>query len=165
VNQRIILSLSAVTVLGLALLPGHAIAQQKALKESIVGSWSVTSVSDHYEDGKKVNPWGAGMKGNLTFDNNGRFTQILIGEKQPAMKSADPRRPDALTVAYFGSYALNEGSKTVTVKVERATNSIRDGADQSWTVTMTGDAMSLVGSARKDEKGTFSPHLEVKRAK
>ena len=37
-NRRNILSLSATAVLGLALLPGSAIAQQKSLKEQLVGT-------------------------------------------------------------------------------------------------------------------------------
>ena len=164
-NRRNVLSLSVFTALGLALLAVNAVAQQKTLKETIVGTWSVASVSDHYEDGKKINPWGAGMSGNLTFDNSGHFSQILIGEQQPAMKSNDPRRADALAIAYFGSYTVNEADKVVSVKVEHATNSSRNGADQKWTVTISADALSLVGSPRKDDKGTFSPHLEVKRAK
>jgi hypothetical protein len=43
-NRRGILTISAVTAFGLGLLPG-AFAQQKSLKEQIVGTWSITSVS------------------------------------------------------------------------------------------------------------------------
>jgi hypothetical protein len=42
-NRRHILSLSAITALGLALLPGNAVAQTKSLKEQIVGSWTYVS--------------------------------------------------------------------------------------------------------------------------
>jgi hypothetical protein len=44
-NRRSILTISAVMAFGLGLLPGGAFAQQKALKEQIVGTWSITSVS------------------------------------------------------------------------------------------------------------------------
>jgi Lipocalin-like domain len=160
-----ILKISVLTATGLSLFSSTAIAQQRTLKESIIGSWSVVSFFNQYADGKKVNQFGTSMNGNLTFDNNGRYSQILIGEKQPAMKSDDPRRPDALIIAYFGSYTVNEASKTITLKLERHSNSMRDGAELSWTVTTNGDALSLVGSPRKDPQGTFSPHIEVTRAK
>ena len=65
----------------------------------------------------KVNPWGAGMKGALGFDTNGRFIQVLIGEKQPAMKMQNTRRPDALTLSFpFGTYTVNDADKTISVR-------------------------------------------------
>lgn len=163
-NRRIALMLAAISAAALA-LPGSTLAQQKSLKDTIVGTWTVTSVSDQYDNGNKVNPWGAGMKGNLTFDANGHFTQILIGEKQASMKSDDPRRPDALALSYFGTYTVNEPDKTIIVRNEAATNSIRVGAEQKWTVSGSGDKLTLSGSPRKDQHGTFTPHLEVQRAK
>jgi len=42
-NRRCILSISAMTALGLALLPGSAVAQQKSLKETLVGTWTLVS--------------------------------------------------------------------------------------------------------------------------
>ena len=39
-NRRNILSITAITALGLALLPGSAVAQQKPLKDQLVGGWN-----------------------------------------------------------------------------------------------------------------------------
>ena len=39
-NRRSVLSVSAIAVLGLALLPATAFSQQKSLKEQIVGTWT-----------------------------------------------------------------------------------------------------------------------------
>jgi hypothetical protein len=104
------------------------------------------------------------MKGALTFDYNGRFTHILIGEKEPNVESDDPNRPDALVVAYFGSYTVDERNKVVSVWIERGSNSRRNGEAQKWAVTMRGDTLNLVGSPHDDPQGQFSRHLEVKRA-
>jgi hypothetical protein len=41
-NRRSILGLSMMTALGLALLPGNAVSQQKSLKEQLVGTWPHT---------------------------------------------------------------------------------------------------------------------------
>ena len=96
----------------------------------------------------------------------GRYTQIIIGEAQPAMKTADPRKPDAPVVAQYGSYTVNEGNKTIAMKTDGAAYSPRAGTQGTYTVVaINGDTMSLVGSPRKDQIGTFSPHLELKRAK
>jgi hypothetical protein len=42
-NRHSILSISAMTVLGLAVLPGSAVSQQMSLKDQLVGSWSFIS--------------------------------------------------------------------------------------------------------------------------
>jgi hypothetical protein len=164
-NRRSLISLSAIAALGLAVLPGSAVSQQKPLKDAIVGSWSITSVFDQYENGKKNNPWGA-VKSQFVFDGAGRYTQIIIGEAQPAMKTANPRKPDAPVVAQYGSYTVNESNKTIAMKTDGAAYSPRAGTQGTYTVVaINGDTMSLVGSPRKDQIGTFSPHLELKRAK
>jgi hypothetical protein len=163
VNQRIILSLSAVTILGLALLPGHAIAQQKTLKESITGAWIVTSVFDEYSNGEKKDNWGGPVKGQLTFGRTGRFTQILVGPAVASMKTDDPRKPDAMTVSYYGTYSVDEAGKKINAKIEAASYSTRSNTDTAWTVTGSGNTLTLVGSPRKDQHGTFVPKLEVKR--
>ena len=163
-NRRTVLRVSA---LALGSWPGSAFAQGTSLKEIVVGTWLISSTFDQYADGKNLNPWGDGMNGSFTFDNNGWFTQIFIGETQPAMKSDDPRRADALSLAFIGTYSVNEGDRAISVRNERATNSIRDHAEQKWTVTaVSGNAMTLVGATpRKDLRGTFAAHVELKRAK
>jgi hypothetical protein len=42
-NRRNIFTLSAITALGLALLPGSAVAQQGTLKQQLVGTWTLVS--------------------------------------------------------------------------------------------------------------------------
>src|SRR3954467_9400716 len=65
-NPRIILSLSIITALGFA-LPGSGFAQQKSLKDQIVGSWTLVQAVDTHADGTKTNPWGANPKGAYMF--------------------------------------------------------------------------------------------------
>jgi hypothetical protein len=142
-------------------LPGSALAQ--SLKAAIVGSWSVMSVVDQYDSGQKVNNWGT-VKGNLYFDAGGRFGQIIVGDAQPALKTPDPRKPDAPLVAYYGSYTVNEASKTVSFNIEAASYSARVGAPFTSTLEVKGQSITLVGSPRKDQVGTFRPVLELKRA-
>jgi Lipocalin-like domain len=142
-----------------------ASAQNKSFKDALTGTWIIVSVFDQDEKGEKHNPWGNGIKGALMFDGKGRFAQIIIGERQAGLKSADPRKPDAPVLAYFGTYTVDETGTKVSVKLDQATNSIRNGASQSWTISGTGDKMTFVGSSRKNEKGTFSPHIDTIRAK
>lgn len=158
---------SCITVsIAMGLLPSIAASQQTSLKDTIVGSWSIATVIDQYESGKKLDNWGKGVKGNISLDAGGRFSQIIVGEAQPSMKTPDPRKPDAPVVAYYGTYTVNEGAKTVSFKLEAASYSPRVGTVNTWTVALKGnDAMTIVGSPRKDQEGTFNPRLELKRAK
>jgi len=75
-NRRNILSLSATAVLGLALLPGSAIAQQKSLKEQLVGTWTFVSSTAKLANGSPA--WGANPKGQLSLDADGRFFAIIV---------------------------------------------------------------------------------------
>ena len=42
-HRRNMLSISAITALGLALMPGNAVSQQKSLKDQLVGAWTLVS--------------------------------------------------------------------------------------------------------------------------
>jgi len=150
-------------MLGLTSAASPAPAQEKSFKESIIGAWIVTSVFDEYQNGEKKDNWGGPVKGQLTFGRTGRFTTIIIGPPVASMKSDDPRKPDALVVAYYGSYSVDEAAKKIIGKIESASYSGRVNVETAWTVQGSGNTLTLVGSPRKDQHGTFSPKLEVRR--
>jgi ribosomal protein S16 len=105
------------------------------------------------------------VKGQYVFGSDGSYTLTIIGEPRADMKSDDPRRPDAYVIVTLGRYTVDEAKKTLAYKVERAGNSMRNGAETSDIVSISGDGASFVGSARKDQNGLFSPHAEAKRSK
>jgi hypothetical protein len=74
-NRRNILSLSAVTALGLAMLPGNAVAQTKSLKDQLVGTWTLVSAESAAKDGTKI-PFieGTNLNGLLVLDASGRIS-------------------------------------------------------------------------------------------
>ena len=123
-NRRNILGLTAIMALGLAALPGSAMSQQKSLKEQIVGSWTLVQAVDTLADGTKTNPWGAGPKGAYMFGADGRFMQMLIHTDLPKIDNRMAGTPDqnkAIAqgiVAMYGSYTVDEASKTIAVKFE-----------------------------------------------
>ena len=71
-NTRSILSISAMTVLGLALVPSSAVSQQKSLKDQLVGTWTIVSDEITAPNGAKQQPYGANPKGILILDAGGR---------------------------------------------------------------------------------------------
>ena len=76
------LSLSAITALGLALLPGSTLAQPKPLKEQLVGTYTLVSVASTTRDGTKVNLL-VNPKGLIIFDAGGHYTQVLVRRDRP----------------------------------------------------------------------------------
>ena len=147
----------------IAMTAGQAIAQEKNFKEMVIGAWVLTSVFDRYENGEKKDNWGGAAAGQLQLGRSGRYSQIVIGAPAAGMKTDDPRKPDAPAVAYYGTYTVDEAAKTITLKLERASYSARAGTSQSFKVEGSGDKLTLTGSPRKDQHGTFTPVLEVKR--
>src|SRR5215831_16336659 len=116
-NMRNVLTLSAVMALGLSGLSGQTMAQQKTLKEQLVGTWNLVSVSEVYQDGKSQNPWGPNVKGAASFDPNGKMMFMIIGADLPS-PSGKPQESTRMVVAYFGTYAVDETAKTVTFTAE-----------------------------------------------
>ena len=148
--------------LGLACVATQAPAQEKSFKEAIIGPWLITAVFDEYQSGEKKDNWG-GVKGQITFGRTGRFSQIIIGQPIPSSKTDDPRKPDAPVVAYFGSYTVDEAGKKITGKIEAASYSPRVNMETIWTVEGSGDKLTFILSPRKDQHGTFTPKIEVRR--
>jgi hypothetical protein len=158
--MRLRTSVLAIALLGLFASANATLAQQQSFKEAIIGPWIITSVYDEYSNGEKRDNWGGPVKGQITFGRTGRFTQILVGPPVATMKTEDPRKPDAMTVAYYGTYSVDEAAKKINAKIEAATYSPRANTDTAWTVEGTGETLTLVGSPRKDQHGTFTPNCK-----
>jgi hypothetical protein len=74
-NRRTTLAVTTTALLCLVvgLSASNSIAQQKPLKEQLVGTWTLVSSDQVRPDGSKVQQFGANPKGINVFDPNGRF--------------------------------------------------------------------------------------------
>src|SRR5262245_31094539 len=128
-NRRSILSIGAATALGLGLLPVGTVAQQKSLKDQLVGTWTVVSWLETFKDGSKLQRFGTDPKGINIFTADGHFSIMYARPDLPKIASNDPMTPTpeeakAITlgsVAYFGTYTVDEGSKTSSFRIEAST--------------------------------------------
>lgn len=128
-SWRAILNLSAITALGLVLLPGSAAAQQKTLKEQLVGGWNLAALERTAPDGTKVHTYGANPKGIAYYGADGRFFVLFARGDLPKIAANDrakatPEEAKALvdgTIAYSGTYTVDEASKTITLRLEVTT--------------------------------------------
>ncbi len=149
-NQRTVFGLLLSTILGFALLSGGATAQQKSLKDQIVGTWMLVSWEQTLKDGSKNHRFGTNPKGVNTYTADGHFTLIIMRPDLPKISSGNPEKltPDEAqalasgSIAYFGTYTVDESTKTVSLKIEATTLVNQLGMEQKRVVaSITADEM------------------------
>lgn len=162
----------ALPMLALLLVPlmGDAVAQQKSLKEQLVGTWTFVSAVNTRPDGTKFDPWGGKAVGRQIFDSTGNFSFQVIRSDVPKLASnnrlqgtADEFKAVAQGVlSYFGTYSLDDSGKTLTQHVESSSFPNFSGSDRVWAITLTGDELTI-GSQAGAAGGTNE--LKWKRVK
>ena len=128
--------------LALALPAASASAQQKSLRDRIVGTWNFVVAEVVAPDGKKSFPFGETPTGILIFTAGGQFAQIHTASDLPKLASnnrltgtseeysAIMRR----SISLFGTYSVNEEKKTVTFKIVSSTYPNFAGETQERTI-------------------------------
>src|SRR5215510_3121981 len=94
-TQLGVLMLSAVMVLGLTVLPGSTLAQQKTLKEQLVGAWTLVSFETTTPDGTKQQTFGANPKGILILEAGGQSAFVFGIPDRPKFKDTSNLRAAA----------------------------------------------------------------------
>ena len=120
-------TIAALLALGIA--GGSATAQQKSLREQIVGTWQFVIAEITSADGKKSFPFGETPKGLLIFTTDGHFSQIHVASDVPKFASGNrlngtPEEYATMmrrSLSVFGTYTVDEGKKTVTFKIISST--------------------------------------------
>ncbi len=131
------------------LLVGDARAQQKTLKDQLVGTWTLVSNDNVAPDGTKRQLFGPNPKGIVIYDANGRYAQFMVNPTRPKFKGktrldGTPEENKAVlqaTTAHFGTWSVNEGDKTLTHHVEFHIFPNDDGSESKRTITITGDEL------------------------
>lgn len=143
------------TLATLALIPIGAVAQQKSLKEQLVGTWILVEAVDVAADGSKTNSWGANPKGTYMFDTSGHFTQMLIRSDLPKIpnraQGGTPEQNKFIVsgaIAMYGTYSVNDTEKTITVRFEGSTFSGFNGTEGKRIITsLSADEMKTTNPA------------------
>src|ERR1700682_5358250 len=91
-KRRTILAMTTTALLCLAagLSASDSLAQQKSLKEQLVGTWTLVSSDQVLPDGSKLKQFGANPKGINVFDANGRFFLMVASAGNARIASKDP---------------------------------------------------------------------------
>jgi hypothetical protein len=118
---------AAITALASAFRPCDAFAQQNSIKELLVGAWSFVSSNAKLTDGSPQ--WGDSPKGLFIIAEDGHFSWQVFRSDRPQLASnnrlkAKPAELDANnqgTLAYFGTYSIDETNKVVTFVTQAST--------------------------------------------
>jgi hypothetical protein len=159
-------------ILGVALPAGDAVAQHKSLKEQLVGTWKFVSSHNVRNDGSRLDLYGPNPKGILIYTSDGHFALVNTRSDLPklASNSRDRGTPEEYkavvqgSLAYFGTYSVNEEDKVITAQIEGSTfaNMIGGPGQKRVITSLTADELKFTNPA-----STSGATLELvwKRAK
>jgi hypothetical protein len=154
-NRGIKLFMTIVVLLCVGHSPpvGDVLAQQKTLKEQIVGAWTLVSIDTIAPDGTKQQTFGASPKGVLILDASGRYAYVAGRPDRPKLKATDNVRAQASAeefaaaarefAANFGTWSVNEADKTLIRKYEIALIPNNDRNETKVSVSLAPDEMKL----------------------
>jgi len=140
-NKHSILSISAITALGLALYSSSAVAQSA---KDIVGTWTIVSAE----------AFGPTPKGVLIFDANSRYSLMLMRPDLPKYASNNRTKGTseeykaigAGSISYFGTYSVS-GTDLI-LRVEYSSFPNWNGTEQRRTnFTLAGDELKYMNTA------------------
>src|ERR1019366_1918538 len=117
-RRRYVLGLCMAASFASFMTTENLFAQQKSLKEQLVGAWTLVSASSKLPDGSPA--WGANAIGLIIFTTSGHYSTQLMRSDLPkyASNSRAKGTPEEYktiamgSVANFGTYSVNEANKT-----------------------------------------------------
>jgi hypothetical protein len=130
------------------------LASAQALKDKVIGGWTLVEGSETMPDGKKVVPWGSGQ---LILGRSGNMSFFVLGKDRKP--SGSVRTPVGPMVAYFGTYTVNEAAGTLTYKIEGSSFPGNEGATREQKITFT-----TTGSPVDTPEGKITPVNVWKKA-
>ena len=156
-----------------ALICGVFVPREEAVAQTtqeLVGTWTLVSIQLE-KDGKRTDMYGPNPQGQQIFDTNGRYSLIITRSDVPKFASNNreagtPEENKAAvqgSIAFFGTYTVDESAKTLTQHVESCSFPNFNGTDRKLSFSISGDELNST-TISKASTGTGSAYLVWKRA-
>jgi hypothetical protein len=166
---RHVLSVCAITALGLAALPATSTAQQKSTKDMLVGAWTLLLSDAVKADGTHVPQFGPNPSGILMIGPDGRYSLEILRANLPKLASNDREKPSADemkaimlgALSHFGTIAVNDADKSLTFRIEASTFPNWNGTQQKRTVTALTDDVLTYNVKTPSGNPTGVDHVEL----
>ena len=118
--------------------------------KDLVGAWITVSATSE-QDGKKTELFGPNVKGIQIFDASGRFAIIAMRDDLPKIASKNRQTATAEeaqkiqqgSIAYFGTWTVNESDRTLIVQIEADTFPSFAGTMQTRRFEISGDQLTI----------------------
>jgi hypothetical protein len=115
--------------IGVGFVDRDATAQEPSLKEHILGTWILAAWDQMHPDGSKFQKYGTDPRGFHIFERNGRFFAMMARPDLPKIAASDPQKatPEearaimAGSIAYYGTYSVNEAERMVILRMDAST--------------------------------------------
>jgi hypothetical protein len=137
--------------------PGSEVsAQVKALKDAVVGTWTLVSFDSFNAAGTKVpSIEGDNLKGLLVFTDNGVVSVQMIAQLPKLASNSrlktTPAEDKAIAhgmLSFFGTYTVDEAGKSISLHVERSSFANQMRGELKRLVTVSGDDLTLQNAGR-----------------
>jgi hypothetical protein len=134
------------------------IAQQKSLKEQIIGTWALVVCEVVAPDGSKAplvvgsNPAGQYIftpDSHFSFQAAADLPKFASGENGKTTPDENKAVVEG-SIAYYGTYTANDAERTITLHIERSSFPNLNGSDGKRIITaLTPEEMSYINPARR----------------
>jgi len=143
------------------LLASAAVADEKPIKDQLVGSWALVSAADSADpkvDTKKSVGASLPTKMAAAFTPDGRVTwTIEQGDRRAGNKSAGPTKS-----VISGSYTVDEAERTISYHVDQLSYLV-GSVDPKTTVAINGDRLELVSQQIKEQPASRAVRTQWRR--
>jgi Lipocalin-like domain len=142
-----ILSLSAMMAFALVLPQSGAVAQPKSLKDQLVGTWTLLLADDVKADGTQAGAFGPNPLGMVIFTPDGHYSLQVMRSNLPKFAANSRQKGTADEnkaavqgmVSYFGTYAADDATKTLNIRIEGSSYPNLDETRQKRQITAITD--------------------------
>jgi hypothetical protein len=169
-DRRHLLEIMATTALGLALIGSGAVAQQKSIKDQLVGAWTLLLDDGINPDGTHVPAFGPNPVGTLIFTRNGRYSlQIMrvvnrgpfASNNRDAGTAEENKAVSQGTISHFGTYTIDEGGKTLSFHVDGSSFPNWENTSQKRLITAITDEVLTYANPTSSTPGRGFTQTEL----
>ena len=156
-DRRTALALVLSAVIGGSAFCLDPASAQGSLRQQLVGVWTLVHNYNVLPDGKRIEPSGpqGTGKGIFIVDASGHFSWTLIRGDLPKFASnnrqagtdAENKAVAQGAIAYFGTYEVDENSKTLTMHIEYSSYPNFNGATQRRNIKLENDELTVMNPA------------------
>jgi hypothetical protein len=146
-------------------LPAQSQAQAKSLQDRLVGTWGLVDIYDKGKDGSQYYVWGEGVQGLAVYTSGGQFSTQIISSNRDKAASKTPRTPVGQSLAYFGTYTVDEATMTIKLKIDRCSFPAWDGIERVSKIALltVNELRTEAASVHDPVNGDIIPKAQFKR--